>query len=1145
LLDVEGVIMAVVAASRTKSFASRLLGASASAIAIAFVAQPTFAQVADPAEAAPQTVPAPASAGLNVATTPSGTPSVDAATAGTAPGSAGTTTGTSGAAQDAGNPTPDVDREEIVVTGVRQSLANAQNIKRNSDTVVDAITAEDIGALPDRSVNEALQRVPGVAISRFAAPTDSQHFSAQGSGVVIRGLSYVRGEFNGRDAFAAGGGREIGFNDIPSEIVGSIEVFKNLTADLIEGGIAGTVNINTRKPFDSRENLLFLSGGVNYGDLERRAAPQGVALLSHQWDMGNGGRFGILGSVTYQQVRSRSDSVFINSPLPRFNDDKNGNGTQDPGEGRTLNPGTPYSLDVFDRFPVPAGVNSVYVPLGAGARTQDFNRERLGFSGSVQYENADRSLLITGQFLRAESTEDWLEHTDESNNFFSDIGQVFPAPGSTFSFDDDGIFQSGTLTQPNNSGAQGTRVNSPQGPNGSYGVLQFDPNGIRTSFSNRHFHSKSVTQDQSLNLKWEPTEKLHLNFDGQYVKSKVTTRDDILDTNTFSQINIAPGSGGIPQISFAVPGGNTAAYFANPDQIYFRDAFNGIQENDGHEWAFRGDAQYDVSEDGFLHNLRVGGRYSDRKQTVRAVDYNNWGNVSETWTSVGPVTFAEVDPSYGQLYNYGPDFFRGKANTPPSAYFVPDNILSNHTAFMDLLQSVTKQGTGSYVPAESRAGVAVNGTFLPSEVYPNEEKTIAAYVRADFGHEFGGDVKLSGNVGVRFVHTEDASSGAFTFPQANSVLPPDNNVDAAGNPLPARYTDIPGYCSFTVAQRATTGNTGPLPAICTVSAAQQASALAFANGGSINDVASQKFNFWLPSINLRLDLTRTLLIRAAASKAISRPNFGDLRNYIGLGASGSNTTGSFGFQGTSRNPFLRPVEAKQADLTAEWYFAKVGQLTGAVFYKDLSNIILDNYGYTRTFTNNGASFDVVVNGPANVSGHAKIKGAELSYQQTYDFLPGLLRGLGLQATYTYVDAGKIPNGVPANGGGDARQPQDVTGLYDNLPLSGLSKHNANIAGFYDLGAFYARVAYSWRSKFLLSNRDTVFPYLPVYALSSGQLDASAFLTVNKNFKLGVTASNLLDTTTKTNYVLNGEGLEAPRNYFKSDRTFTLTARLTY
>ncbi|RZM31905.1 MAG: TonB-dependent receptor, partial [Sphingomonas sp.] len=154
-----------------------------------------------------------------------------------------------------------VSPDDIVVTGIRQSLANAQNIKRNSDTVVDAITAQDIGALPDRSVTEALQRVPGVSINRFAGNNDPDHFSVEGSGVNVRGLNFVRSEFNGRDTFSAGiGGQAINFADVPSEMLGSVEVYKNATADLIEGGLAGTVNLNTRKPFDNKG--FHIGGGV-------------------------------------------------------------------------------------------------------------------------------------------------------------------------------------------------------------------------------------------------------------------------------------------------------------------------------------------------------------------------------------------------------------------------------------------------------------------------------------------------------------------------------------------------------------------------------------------------------------------------------------------------------------------------------------------------------------------------------------------------------------------------------------------------------------------------------------------------------------------------------------------------------------------
>lgn len=126
--------------------------------------------------------------------------------------------------------------EEIVVTGMRESLNSAQDIKKSADTFVDAISAKDIGALPDKSVTEALQRVPGVTVSKYAAPVDPDHFSAEGSGVVIRGLGQTRSEFNGRDTFTANSGSGLSFQDVSPELMGAVKVYKNQTADMIEGG---------------------------------------------------------------------------------------------------------------------------------------------------------------------------------------------------------------------------------------------------------------------------------------------------------------------------------------------------------------------------------------------------------------------------------------------------------------------------------------------------------------------------------------------------------------------------------------------------------------------------------------------------------------------------------------------------------------------------------------------------------------------------------------------------------------------------------------------------------------------------------------------------------------------------------------------
>src|SRR5690606_4791761 len=182
----------------------------------------------------------------------------------------------------------DANIQEVVVTGMRESLENAQEIKRQADIFVDSVTAEDIGALPDRSVPEALQRIPGVSINRFAAGNDPDHFSAEGSGVVVRGLNAVRSELNGRDTFSANNGRFLSFADVPPELLGAVDVYKNQSADLIEGGLAGTVNLRTVVPFDKNGRVFAASAEGNYGDFAEEWSPTGSVLFSNRWETGGG-----------------------------------------------------------------------------------------------------------------------------------------------------------------------------------------------------------------------------------------------------------------------------------------------------------------------------------------------------------------------------------------------------------------------------------------------------------------------------------------------------------------------------------------------------------------------------------------------------------------------------------------------------------------------------------------------------------------------------------------------------------------------------------------------------------------------------------------------------------------------------------------
>lgn len=178
--------------------------------------------------------------------------------------------------------------EEIVVTGLRRSLESAQALKRNSDGIVDAIVAEDIGKLPDTFASAALARVSGVQVTRGAG---------EAAGVQVRGLPDISTTYNGREIFTAEG-RFVAIQDFPAGTVAALEVYKNGTANLVEGGIGGQVNVRGRRPFDFAG--FELSGSLNGVNWEHSGnlTWNGNLLVSNRWDTGIG-EMGLLVNASY------------------------------------------------------------------------------------------------------------------------------------------------------------------------------------------------------------------------------------------------------------------------------------------------------------------------------------------------------------------------------------------------------------------------------------------------------------------------------------------------------------------------------------------------------------------------------------------------------------------------------------------------------------------------------------------------------------------------------------------------------------------------------------------------------------------------------------------------------------------------------
>ena len=992
------------------------------------------------------------------------------------------------------------DGNVIIVTGLRESIASSQAQKRDADTVVDVVTASDIGALPDRSVSEVLQRVPGVSILRFAGPNDPDHFAVEGSGVNIRGLPFVRSELNGRDVFGANSGAVLGFEDVSPELLGSVVVFKNSSADLIEGGAAGTVDLRTRLPLDQTGQVIAASIEANYGDLAEEWTPSGSFLYSNNWDTG-GGTFGLLGNIAYSELKSRADGT----GLVDFVETANG-----------------------------------FVPSGGSIRTQNFDRERLTIAAAAQFETEDGRWLATAQFLRSDADLVWGENVFET--VADSAGARSGLDASDFTFDNDGIFTSGTITD-----------NSQwRGPNAAAALLA--SNGGQQLGLDRSRSEKDITTDYGFNLKFSATDSLRFNFDAQYIDSSTDIVDLTVHRSLFAPLFVDGRDSSVPSVELLVPTGESADYFSDPSSYFLRSAMDHVTENDAESFAFRGDVEYDFSGDGFFKSVRAGGRYSEEELTLRQSDFN-WGNISEVWSgrtyndgaplllvsgNPDPSLDALVSPLFGSVSfdNYQRGLPTGLSGSVP-AYVGPsvDDYAGFVSAFTNILNAIGGSPSG-WTPLTGRAGVIAGTPFLPSEIGAITRDNFAAYVRLDFGSDLSNDVSLSGNVGLRYVHTDRSVDSSLTVDGFNQVFPAANVCEPDFAPTDPNF-NRPGFCDLDLdSLRAALGN-----------------------GFAIQQTVDKSYGEFLPSLNIKLDLPGDHVIRFAASRTLTRPGVDQLNERIQLqtvvgpaipDGTGGSITPFEGFVGSATgNASLDPQISTNLDLSWEWYFDDAGSVTVAAFYKSIDDYIafapaavaIPAGEVPAEFIANPLLTPLLRNTTVNSDENAKVQGFEIAYQQFYDFLPGALSGLGMQFTYTYIDAEGVDNqldpSIPSDDPPTARFPVDA-GVFPRV-----SEHNINAVALYEKGPVQARVAYNWRSEFQLTPRDVIFPFASIYQPSTGQLDASLFFDVTDNIKVGVQGVNLLDDVTETTQTVDPSGLQAPRNYFRNDRRYTFILRANF
>lgn len=476
--------------------------------------------------------------------------------------------------ETAGAPAPDAaaPADDIVVTGIRETLQTSINQKRVTTAIVDTLTAGEIGDLPALSVGEAIQTITGATTHREKGGA---------SEIALRGLgSFLSNTtFNGRDATNGSGDRAVNFNQFPSELVNGITIYKSQQANLIEGGVAGTIEISTLRPLDYGKRSIQGEIKANYSPYQDKVVGsdawgwRGTLSYVDQYDIGGLGRIGIALGFQRNQTNNPEETVAGSSTWVACNATvvvANNNCTEVSRQQGAA--GTPFYL----------------VPNAITYRQINERDRRDAVFGAVQWQPTDTiNVNIDAQY----SDRQYIENRHDLNLSETRFGLT------NVQYTPDHVV---------------TRLN---------GITSLESTNAILSRSEEYLGGGA-------SLAWTPSERLTLSVDGSYsrtvrteVERNARLRTDPLDVNgvrtVFNNMRI-PYTYEILPGNFAPTITIDPRFNLNNPDLFYDDARIRRDENQRRNeiWAVRADAK--LSFDGLLSGIMVGGRWS--RQTYRDYD---------------------------------------------------------------------------------------------------------------------------------------------------------------------------------------------------------------------------------------------------------------------------------------------------------------------------------------------------------------------------------------------------------------------------------------------------------------------------------------------------------------------------------------------
>ncbi|MGB5483483.1 TonB-dependent receptor [Parasphingorhabdus sp.] len=957
------------------------------------------------------------------------------------------------------------DERAIVVTGIRATIQDSIETKKDSVEVFDALSAEEIGDIPALSIGEALETLTGAASHREQGGATE---------ISIRGLGPFLGStvINGRIASNGSGDRSVNFSQFPSELFSKIGIYKTQAASYIEGGVAGQIALESIKPLDYGKRRF-------QGNFKLNANPDNLDIAPDQRFQ----KFGYRATGSYVDQFELGDAELGISL--GYSRNKSTNPEQEANVSNTIR------ACVLDPTTTSDGV---------------FDDGNCDTSGGTIDGLRDGS--VTNDFVIARNSYAFRSNiTDDTRDSFFGALQFKPSPDVDINAD----FQySKRLFKEQRSDlnfAEGRRIDGPGDANAipGYPLIYTDSGALRQFTNEQRIEAVSeyLERDEEyygggLSLDAQVSDRVKISLDASYsqtqrieeavqIRFRTEDNEDITGAAVWPNAFESDGSSTNDRVETAVQimqngsqGLNFVTQnfdvtnhdlFANDPRLRAdleQDRFNSV-------WAFRGDVEYEM--DGFLTSIQTGARY--QKLTYRDVPgaSNGTSRFENTYndtdgTGALAVANRECRTSFPET-----GFLASVSGGNPLITNVDGagNVISTSNSFatfdaLCIARVLEREDPSGLQFDEDGIPIYPTGDFDSIQNTNVSEKTWAGYLQANFDKDWG-DTPVRGNIGLRVVNTKVRSTGFRGTLSAS--------FNASGELIITEDTN----------------------------------SLVPVTGGN-------SYTEFLPSLNLVAEFQPELLGRFAVYRALSRPDPSSLSFGRTFNALADDTVTSIadaiGTANATGNPFTMPLLSWNIDAGLEWYPNEDTILAFNAYYKSF-NGGFETVGQNEIFTVDGQDLNTLVTTTNTSDDTSTIYGVEITAAHRFSYLPKPLDGFGFKLSYNYADSnfqfeddtlGAITT-VNADG-----TTATSNGLIPPSNLFGFSKHVLSAQLYYEIGPFDFQGVYKYRSNYF--QQFVATPGRVRYVDDVNVFEARASFRLNNNVKFTIEGINLFNEP-RTNY----------------------------